>query len=109
SCAGCPAAHVCPSIETSDACTDPALYDRSAAHPTKLAFPASRMDFEYPDFRSGGVSVEVGPRPRARVLTLSDGVHTSAIRLKGVLARLRTGRDASSGAMAVLHGHDPSL
>jgi len=109
SCAGCPAAPVCPSIETSDACTDPALYDPSAAHPTKLAFPASRMDFEYPNFRSGGVVVEVVPRPRARVLTLSDGVHTGTIRLKGVLARLRTGKGAGSDAMAVLHGHDPRL
>jgi hypothetical protein len=107
-CAGCPAALVCPSQESGDACTDPALYHPSAAHPAKLQHSADPTDFDFPDFTSGGSALDVSPS-RAQVLVLSDGAHTSTVRLKGAISRLRSGSNGRRHGMAVLHGHDPKL
>lgn len=106
-CTACPAARLCTSRGASDACSEPALYDRTAAHPARLM--ATPGEFEFPDFNPGDSEPVVGEVPRSRVLALSDGVHTSTVRLKGAMARLRAGRIPGPDAMAVLHGRDLRL
>jgi hypothetical protein len=108
-CEPCPAAAVCTSVGTADACGEPSEYPRRSLHPAGLSPTTSAMqlDFAAPPGHRRDDSFPTSP-----TMVVGDGKDTIAtgVRLQNCLStRSRPPPPAEQHLIAVLHGSDQQL